>query len=130
MPCEFKTNPSSGVPLYRQIYDQTMAQIASGRLAEGEMLPSVRELSAQLQINPMTVSKAYSQLHAASVLERLHGAGMRVAANASKGSMANGSVEPLEPLISQLIVQARQSGVKLDQIENELKRLWSQPGKS
>lgn len=125
MPCEFKTNPSSGVPVYRQLLDQAMAQIASGRLKEGEMLPSVRELSAQLQINPMTVSKAYSLLCAAGALERLPGAGMRVAASPSKLPPEE-RMKALRPLLGQLLVQAWQSGVGLEQLTKELKKMWGE----
>ena len=61
-PSQFQVNPSSGVPIYRQLMDQVRALIASGRLAEGELLPSVRQVGQELQINKMTVSKAYSLL--------------------------------------------------------------------
>ena len=54
--------PSSGVPIYRQLMDQIRGLIASQRLEAGELLPSVRQVAQQLQVNPMTVSKAYSLL--------------------------------------------------------------------
>ena len=64
----FTIQPQSGIPLYRQIVDQVRGQVAGGRLAAGELLPSVRQLASDLQINMMTVSKAYSLLESDGVL--------------------------------------------------------------
>jgi GntR family transcriptional regulator len=52
-------NPTSGVPLYVQLQQQVQQRILTGQLADGEQLPSVRDLSAQLGLNPLTVSKVY-----------------------------------------------------------------------
>jgi DNA-binding transcriptional regulator YhcF (GntR family) len=46
------------VPIYRQLMDQVRAMIASGQLADGDLLPSVRQMADELQVNMMTVSKA------------------------------------------------------------------------
>ena len=45
-------DPSSGLPVYRQIMDQVRRMIVAGRLAPGDRLPSIRELAATLQIFP------------------------------------------------------------------------------
>ena len=68
-------NPSSGVPIYKQIINQVRSLIASGTLRENEKLPSVRELARFLQVNPMTVSKAYYTLELEKTVYRLHGKG-------------------------------------------------------
>ncbi len=70
--------PSSGVPIYRQIIEQVQAQIASGRMTVGQFLPSVRETAAALEVNPMTVSKAYASLEHLGVVEHVRGKGMRI----------------------------------------------------
>lgn len=77
-PFRFLLSPNSGVPLYRQLMDQLRVEIFSGRLAPGAMLPSVRQVAQDLEINPMTVSKAYSKLQEEGVLQRVPGLGMRV----------------------------------------------------
>ena len=74
----FQVFPSSGVPLYRQLMDQILTMIGSGKLVDGDFLPSVRETAEGLEINPMTVSKAYSQLEQKGVLELIRGKGMRI----------------------------------------------------
>ena len=84
----FQIHPSSGVPIYRQLIDQVRLLIASGRLTEGDLVPSVRQLADELEVNMMTISKAYARLEADGVLERDRGVGMRV-----KASVTNGSVQ-------------------------------------
>jgi GntR family transcriptional regulator len=63
----------SGVPVYRQLMDQIRFHIASGLMKPGDELPSTRALSAELGINPMTISKAYSLLEREAVIERRPG---------------------------------------------------------
>ncbi len=63
--------PQSPEPIYRQIGDQIRRLVAGGQLTPGTVLPSVRDVAATYAINPMTVSKAYSQLEAEGVLETL-----------------------------------------------------------
>ena len=66
-------DPHSGVPVYRQLMDQIKFHIASGVLGPGDELPSTRSLSAELGVNPMTISKAYSFLEREDVIERRPG---------------------------------------------------------
>lgn len=72
---EFKLDLKSGVPFHRQIVDQIRYGIASGRLLPGEQLPTVRDLAVQLQVNPNTVRKAYSELEILDVLDTQQGTG-------------------------------------------------------
>lgn len=84
----FSAEPTSGVPIYRQLVSQIAALAAGGQLAPGEFLPSVRTVAESLAINPMTVSKAYSQLEADGVVERVRGKGMRVCETAGESRAA------------------------------------------
>lgn len=77
-PTQFEINPNSGTPIYRQIVAQVHAMVAGGRLPVGRLLPSVRQVAKAADVNPMTVSKAYSRLEAEGVVERVRGQGMRV----------------------------------------------------
>ncbi len=70
----------NGVPAYRQIVDQIRLQIATGVLKPEDELPSTRALSAELALNPMTISKAYSLLEHDGVLERRRGQTLTVRA--------------------------------------------------
>ena len=72
---DFKLDPKSGVPFYRQIIDQIRYGIAMGGLKVGEQLPTVRALAVQLKVNLNTVSKAYRELEIQNVLETQQGTG-------------------------------------------------------
>jgi len=72
---EFKLDPKSGVPFYRQVIDQIRYGVASGRLKVGEQLPTVRALAVELKVNLNTVSKAYRELEIQNVLETQQGTG-------------------------------------------------------
>jgi GntR family transcriptional regulator len=72
-------DPSSGVPVFRQVMDQVRFHIASGLLQAGDELPATRSLSAELGVNPMTVSKAYNLLERDGVLSRRPGRPLVVA---------------------------------------------------
>lgn len=115
---QFQVNPSSGVPLYRQIEDQVRALIAGGRLAPNSLLPSVRRVAEALAINPMTVSKAYSRLEAQNVIERVRGQGMRVIApkHASQKSGTPAKQAQLDELIEAISLRGRQLGLTDAQI--------------
>jgi len=76
----FHVDPSSGVPIFRQLMDQVKLSIASGVLKPGDELPSIRNLSVPLGVNPMTISKAYNLLVHDGVLERRPGLPLIVAA--------------------------------------------------
>ncbi|HZZ26885.1 MAG TPA: GntR family transcriptional regulator [Pirellulales bacterium] len=79
MPIEISIVTGSDVPIYRQIVDQICRAIATGNLALGEQLPSVRMLAEQLVINPNTVRKTYADLVRQGILESRHGKGVYVA---------------------------------------------------
>ena len=70
-----RIEPSSAVPIYRQIIDQIRYQIALGALQPGDRLPSVRELARQLPANQNTVLKAYDLLAGDGLLSRRQGDG-------------------------------------------------------
>lgn len=72
---EFRLDTVSGVPVYRQIIDQVTGGVASGALAAGDQLPTVRKVSVDLAINPNTVMRAYRELEIRGVLETQQGTG-------------------------------------------------------
>ena len=67
--------PGAEAPIYRQIVDQVRAAIRDGRLKPGDRLPSLRELSAELVINHLTVKRAYESLESAGLIETGRGTG-------------------------------------------------------
>ncbi len=75
-------DPGDAAPIYEQIARQIQFAVASGSLAPGEMVPSVRELARQLAVNPNTVARAYRELQSQGVLDAQRGLGLSVAADA------------------------------------------------
>ena len=72
---EFSLDPRSGVPLYKQIILQIEMAIADGRMASGNQLPTVRGLAVDLQVNPNTVARAYSELEIRGIVTTQQGTG-------------------------------------------------------
>jgi GntR family transcriptional regulator len=114
--------PTSGVAIYRQIVEQVKAQVAGGRLEPGELLPSVRQVAEQLQINPMTVSKAYSILEREDVVELVRGQGMRVR---PPGAAANGKAreQAILPLLRDVARRSKQLSLSPRQVLDKLETL-------
>ncbi|WP_241200382.1 GntR family transcriptional regulator [Streptomyces sp. NBC_01260] len=75
-----RVDTTSQAPPYEQIRTQLAALIRTGRLTEGERLPTVRQLAADLGLAPGTVARAYRELEAAELIRTRRGAGTRVAA--------------------------------------------------
>jgi GntR family transcriptional regulator len=71
-------DPRSATPLYAQIASRVKLAIASGELASGTGLPSVRHLATELRVNPATVVQAYRELEAEGFVEMRQGAGTYV----------------------------------------------------
>ncbi len=112
--------PSAQEPIYRQIAEQIRRLVAGGQLAPGASLPSVREVAAAHAINPMTVSKAYSQLEGEGVLQRLRGKGMAVALRAAAPLDATRRWELLEPALEAVARQARELEITPEELIDRL----------
>jgi GntR family transcriptional regulator len=65
-------------PIYKQLKDMVVERIMDGSFAEGEAVPSVRQVAADYQINHLTVGKAYQELVEVQLLEKRRGLGMFV----------------------------------------------------
>jgi len=74
-----RVDPSDAVPIWKQIEHGVRRLVASGALAPGGAVPSVRDLSRDLRVNPATVAKAYQRLADAGVLAVRRGEGTFVA---------------------------------------------------
>ena len=75
---EFSINTTAGVPIYQQLIEQICSAIARGRLSADERLPSVREMSHTLVVNPNTVARAYTELEREGTLYTRPGLGVFV----------------------------------------------------
>lgn len=112
---QFEIQPSSGVPIYRQVMDQVRALVAGGKLRPGDVLPGIRQMALELQVNMMTVSKAYAKLEAEGLLEHSRGSSMRVAEQTGPGTLARRQQE-LRPLAEALVKRGMLCSLSADQI--------------
>lgn len=122
LPTIFEINPTSGVPIYRQIVDQVLAMVAGGTLRQGDLLPSVRQVAQGASVNLMTVSKAYSRLEAEGVVRRARGLGMEVLAPAQNGSL-EARKQQFRETIEPALHRARQLGLDSKQIREVITSL-------
>jgi GntR family transcriptional regulator len=116
---EFKLDIKSGVPFHRQIVDQIRYGIASHRLLPGEQLPTVRELAVELEINPNTVRKAYSELEILGILDTQQGTGTFV----GEQEVEIGDDEKrrmLKQICDELVARGHQYNLTLNEIVEHL----------
>ncbi|MBU4485627.1 MAG: GntR family transcriptional regulator [Candidatus Delongbacteria bacterium] len=119
----FQIQPSSGVPIYKQIVDQVERLVASGSLSPGDEMPSVRRVATHFEVNPMTVSKAYSMLESSNILERRRGMGMFVASNSENAKSVKQRIELIKPVLEDVVEQAKQLGLPNEKVIELLKKL-------
>ena len=82
-------NWNDSQPIYRQLRDRIVAMILDGTLKEGDPVPSVRQVAAEYQLNPLTVLKGYQALVDEGLVEKRRGLGMFVLQGARKKLSAN-----------------------------------------
>ena len=80
---------SDGAPIYRQLKERVIAMMLDGVLKPGDALPSVRQVAAEYQLNPITVSRAYQELADEALVEKRRGLGMYVTEEAAKKLLFN-----------------------------------------
>jgi GntR family transcriptional regulator len=112
---EFQCDPTSRVPIYRQLMDQIRQAIARGRLRPRSRLPSVRVLSRELVVNPNTIARAYTELEREGVLNTRQGLGVFVAepqADLSAGARR----ERLATALDHFLTEAVHLGYSSDEV--------------
>ncbi|MCB1044886.1 MAG: GntR family transcriptional regulator [Acidobacteria bacterium] len=115
----------SGVPVYRQIIDQVVFHIASGILKVGDELPSVRHLSKQLQVNPMTISKAFSFLEHDGFVERRPGRPLLVSEQHAANEIAKKLTLVREDL-KNTVVKAQQLSIDKQALKHLMDEIWQE----
>jgi GntR family transcriptional regulator len=111
----FRTNPSSGVPIYLQLMEQVRHSIETGALRPGEQLPGIRPLAEELVINPNTVAKAYRELEHEGVIELRHGAGAFVSTPAQPKKVTD-KLRAGQAIVAAAVEKLHARGVTDDEI--------------
>ena len=119
---ELTLNFSSGVPIYRQIVQLLSGKILSGALSPGEKIPSIRDVTAELNVNPNTVAKAYRELELAGLIETRRGMGCFVAErNDARRTLTDEEKRRhLDTLFASLVTSAGMLGISEQDITDYL----------
>jgi len=121
MPFIPEISTGSGIPIFRQVVDQIRLAIATGRLAAGEQLPSVRALAERLVVNPNTIAKAYAELAREKVIETQQGRGVFVAPPRQMYTQAE-CARRIAPLMDALVHEAISLGYPPDDLLDLLRQ--------
>ncbi len=80
---------NNNAPIYRQLKERIVGMMLDGALKAGDALPSVRQIAADFQLNPITVSRAYQELADETLVEKRRGIGMYVTEGALEKLLAS-----------------------------------------
>ena len=118
----FTVRVDKGQPVYEQLVYGAKKAILSGQLRPGDAFPSVRQLSAELRINPNTAQKAIAALQAEGLLNAIPGVGTVVA------NLAPGTRSQRERLlgadVERLAVDAKRLSISLEDVQRALAQHW------
>ena len=114
-------DPRSPTPLYAQIADRLRIAVATGELAPGAPLPSVRQLAAEVRVNPATVVQAYRELERDGLIESRQGAGTFVR-ELAEPKRATERQRGARRLVQRLLGEASALGLTPDDLEQAWKR--------
>ena len=112
---EFHLDGKSGLPPYQQLVRQTRHALRLGLLREGDQLPTVKDVVAQLAINPNTVLKAYRELEHDGLVAARPGIGTFVTRTLTDGTLA--AHGPLRQDLLRWLASARRAGLDEESIE-------------
>jgi GntR family transcriptional regulator len=112
---QFDISPGSASPIFRQIVDQVRLAVATGKLAAGEQLPSVRALAERLVVNPNTIAKAYAELARMGIIDAHQGRGVFIAPPRQMYTKAE-RLRRIAPLVDALINEGLSLGFSSDEL--------------
>jgi GntR family transcriptional regulator len=110
-----RIDPSSHVPIYLQIADEIRAAVAAGLYRPGEMLPSLRAMAVEVQVNPNTVQRAYDELEREGLVVAQRGKGLFVA-ETGVSSAQSGAEDGVRRLFDEALRSSQAAGMSRKQI--------------
>ena len=122
----FSLDLHTGVPVYRQLIDQVRTGVASGSLAAGDQLPTVRQLAVDLAINPNTVMRAYRELELGGLLETHQGTGTFISDKKPEKKSAERDRQ-LGQMTNEFAARAGAAGFTLEELIDRLQELLPRP---
>lgn len=116
-----QVDPHSAVPLYEQILEQVRDSVRRRALSPGDLLPSVRQLAADLGINPNTVAKAYLLLERDGIIKTVRRRGTFIADDAT-GRITASTDRRLTETVERFLEEASRLGIDRERILEEMRR--------
>ena len=107
---------SDNAPIYRQLKERVVGMMLDGLLKPGDALPSVRQIAADFQLNPITVSRAYQELADEALVEKRRGLGMYVTDGAREKLLASERERFLNEEWPAMVERIRRLGLNIDQL--------------
>lgn len=109
---------NDNTPIYRQLKERVVGMMLDGVLKAGDALPSVRQVAAEYQLNPITVSKAYQELVDDNLVEKRRGIGMYVTEGASEKLLVSERERFMREEWPAVLERIRRLGIDLDRLLN------------
>lgn len=113
----------AGIPIYKQVVYAVKKAVAFGQLAPGDRLPSVRNLSQELKINPNTAQKAMAHLIQEKIIEVRPGIGCAVASAVLATAEQREAI--LENKIEELVVETKRLGLNERELTQAVHKRWA-----
>ncbi|MGI6451426.1 MAG: GntR family transcriptional regulator [Desulfitobacteriia bacterium] len=113
----------SGEPIYQQIIDQVKMLIISGEVAEGEALPSIRQLAKDLRISVITTKRAYEELEREGFIRSVPGKGSFVAPY-NRELIRENQLKIIEEKLSAVIAESKKLNLSLEEVMEILRYLY------
>ena len=110
---------NDNTPIYRQLKDKVIGMMLDGALKAGDALPSVRQIAADYQLNPITVSRAYQELVDDNLVEKRRGIGMYVTEGASEKLLASERERFVREEWPAMMARIRRLGLDVAQLVRE-----------
>jgi len=107
---------NDNAPIYRQLKERIMAMMLDGVLGPGDGLPSVRQIAAEYQLNPLTVSRAYQELFDDGLIEKRRGIGMFMAHDAASKLLERERARFLDEQWPEVCARIRRLGLGVDEL--------------
>jgi GntR family transcriptional regulator len=103
-------------PIYAQLERGLRAAIATGRLAQGDQLPTVRQLAVDLRVNSNTVARVYAELERAGVIETRRGVGSFVNATPAEAHPPRDQERRLRTFVTRVLADADAAGFSVNEV--------------
>ena len=120
----FGISLNNKLPIYEQLIDSITNQVLSGVLEPDAPLPSVRELAAELTVNPNTVQKAFTELERSGVAYSVNGKGRFVTDDVE--ALKSRKIENCYKRIKPEIIELLRYGVTVDELTDKIKEMYKE----